>query len=261
MYRTVKDNQGLASAAANVAITVNPINDAPVNTLPASYTVNEDTTLALTGLSVADVDAGTGLITVTLSVDNGKLTSPGNGVLVTAAGSGTSTLTLTGTLANINTLLANATQRPQFVPTPDFNGSVTLTMTTDDAGNTGAGVALSDTDTRTITVTPVADIVANTITTLEDTAVNIPVLVNDSFENPARIITAIAGTPVVAGDIVPVTNGTAKLEADGTITFTPDADVNGNGASVFSYTVTSGGLTETANVTVNIAGCCRCAAC
>ena len=35
-------------------------NDAPVNTLPASYTTNEDTAVTLSGLSVADPDAGIG---------------------------------------------------------------------------------------------------------------------------------------------------------------------------------------------------------
>ena len=75
-------------------------------------------------------------------------------------------------------------------------------------------------------------------------------LVNDSFESPARYISAIAGRPVVAGDAVPVANGTATLNANGTITFTPSP--NANGSSVFSYTVTSGGVTETANVTVTI---------
>jgi|GEM_PF-6667576 len=245
------DSTGQPSNPAISTIHV-PINNAPVNTLPATaYSTAEDTILNLTGLSITDVDAGTGIVTVTLAVDNGTLTSAGN-ASVAVTGSGTSSMTLSGTVANINAVLASATAsiRPQFVPTPDFNGAVTLTMTTDDGGNTGTGGPLQDIDTKTITVTAVADILANAITTNEDTQVIIPVLVNDSFENPVHTITAIAGTPVIAGDTVTVPNGKAKLEADGTITFMPDADVSGS--SVFSYTVTSGGVNETANATVTI---------
>jgi Domain of unknown function (DUF4347)/Bacterial lectin/Bacterial Ig domain len=238
----------IRTATVNIAIAL--INDPPVNTLPASYSTAEDTTLALTGLSVADNDAGTGVISVTLAVTGGTITSPGNGVAVTTSGSGTSSLVLTGTLANINALLANAAQRPQFVPTPDFNGTVTLTMTTNDNGNTGPDGAKTDVDTRVITVTPVADIVADSVTTLEDTAVTVSVLATDNFENAGRTITAIGGTPVLVGQTVNVPNGTAKLNAGGTITFTPSSDYNGT--ATFSYTVTSGGVTETANVTVTI---------
>ena len=39
-----------------VAITVTPVNDAPVNTVPGAQVVNEDTALALGGISVTDVD-------------------------------------------------------------------------------------------------------------------------------------------------------------------------------------------------------------
>ena len=41
-----------------VAITVNPLDDAPVNTVPGAQSVNEDTTLAIAGVSVADPDVG-----------------------------------------------------------------------------------------------------------------------------------------------------------------------------------------------------------
>src|SRR5256885_1188039 len=38
-------------------ITVNPVNNAPVNTVPGAQVVNEDTALAVVGISVTDVDA------------------------------------------------------------------------------------------------------------------------------------------------------------------------------------------------------------
>ena len=66
------------------------------------------------------------------------------------------------------------------------------------------------------------------------------VLANDSFE----------GTPVVTS-VTQGANGTVVNNGDGTVTYTPGEDFNGTDS--YTYTVTSGGVTETAtvNVTVN----------
>ncbi|WP_018926333.1 beta strand repeat-containing protein, partial [Pseudomonas umsongensis] len=49
-----------SSISHSVTIGITALNDTPVNTLPASYTTNEDAAFKLSGLSVADVDAGAG---------------------------------------------------------------------------------------------------------------------------------------------------------------------------------------------------------
>ena len=54
---TVTTGDGTAQDIDTVAITVNPVNDAPVNTVPGAQSVNEDTTLPIAGVSVADVDS------------------------------------------------------------------------------------------------------------------------------------------------------------------------------------------------------------
>ena len=246
---TVNDG-GLTSNTATTTINVTAVDDAPVNTLPASFSASEDTPLALTGLSVADVDAGTGAVSVTLSVSSGSLNAAAVGG-VTVTGSGTPSLTLSGSVAAINAYLASASA-PVFTQSPaDFNGSVSLTMTTNDGGNTGTGGPLTDTDTSTIVIAPVADIAADTAATSEDVPVTLAVLANDSFENPARTITAIDGSPVTAGGAaVTVANGSVRLNADGMLTYTPAADFNG--VTSFTYTVTSGGVTETAGVSVTV---------
>ena len=53
---TVTTGDGTAQDTDTVAITVNAVNDAPVNTVPAAQSVNEDTVLPIAGMSVADVD-------------------------------------------------------------------------------------------------------------------------------------------------------------------------------------------------------------
>ena len=223
---------------ATVNVTVNPVNDAPTQVVPGAQTLAEDTPKAIAGVSVADVD-GTP-VTTTLSVAHGNLAvtaAPG----VTLTGNGTGTVTLVGTPAQINAALAGLT----YTNTGDYNGPDTLTVSTND------GVAPVVTNTVGLTVTPVADIANDAATTNEDTLVNINVNANDSFENAGHLVTAINGTAIAVGGSVAVVNGTVTLKADGTLDFTPAA--NYNGPASFTYTVSSGGVTETAtvNVTVN----------
>ena len=77
-------------------------------------------------------------------------------------------MTFTGTLADINTALAGS----RLQPTANFNGAATLTITTNDQGNT-ARRAL-DTDTVAITVAAVNDAPVNSVpgaqSTNEDTS-------------------------------------------------------------------------------------------
>ncbi|MFN0217174.1 MAG: tandem-95 repeat protein, partial [Hyphomicrobium sp.] len=265
-YR-VTDADGDISTAT-VTITVSAINDAPVNTLPASYTTNEDTSVALTGLSVADVDVASGTITVTLNVGSGALAATSGGG-VTVAGSGTGTITLTGTLANVNTFLGGGSA-PVFSPAANANGAVTLTMTTNDGGNTGAGGALTDVDTRTITVNPVNDaptqVVPGAQTTAEDTA---RVIAGTSVADvDGGALTTTLTLPVGAGTITVVTGGGATITNNGTgtvtiagtaaqinaaiasITYTPTADYNG--ATSLSVSTTDGSLTASNAIAITV---------
>ena len=63
-------------------------------------------TLHGTGLSIADVDAGSASVTATLSVVSGTLTVTAGTTGAAVSGSGTNSVTLTGTLTQINNLLA-----------------------------------------------------------------------------------------------------------------------------------------------------------
>ncbi|WP_447932205.1 Ig-like domain-containing protein [Sphingopyxis fribergensis] len=248
---TVTDASGLASAIATTTVNVAAANDPIVNT-SRNYVVAEDGALTLSGLSVSDPDAGNGAISVTLSVPAGTGTiSASTGGNVSVTGSGTNSIVLNGTLIDINAYLSNAATQPVFrQAVGDFNGTVQLTMVSNDNGNTGTGGASSDSDTTTITITAVADIATDSASTNEDTAVTISPLANDSFENTGAQITAVAGLAIVPGGSVAVPNGSVTLNASNQLVFTPAA--NFNGTSTFSYTVTSGGATETANVTVTV---------
>ncbi len=228
---TVTDGQ-LTSNTATVSVSVGAVNDAPVNAVAAAQTVIEDTAKAITGVSVADVDSSN--LTTTVSVLHGTLSVTAGGG-ATIDNNGTASVTLTGTVAEINAALAGLT----YTNTADYNGSDTVTVVTSDG-------ALSNTDTIAITVNPVADIVSDTVSTAEDTAITFNAITGtnganvDSFENPGRAVTAVTQGA----------NGTVSFSADGTLVYTPNA--NFNGTDSFTYTVTSGGVTETGTVTVNV---------
>lgn len=175
-YQNVSDNPGASktvafqvndgSAANNLsnvatrAISITGVNDAPVNTVPAAQSVNEDTDLVFSSgngnaITASDVDANAGSVSVTVSAANGTLT-PASGSGATVSGSGTGSVTITGTLTQTNAALNGLTYRGN----ANYNstrGAEAVNITTSDMGNTGTGGALTDSDTIGITVAAVND--------------------------------------------------------------------------------------------------------
>ncbi len=151
-------NTGKGGALADsktIAVTVNAVNKPPVITVPTAQSVNEDTSLSLAGISISDVDAGGGNETVSLSAVNGVLSFGATAGLTFLTGTGAKdrNVTISGTLALINAALNSLTYQGD----RDFNGSDVIIVSVNDNGNTGNGVALSDTKSLFVTVTPVND--------------------------------------------------------------------------------------------------------
>ncbi|MCD9546565.1 hcalcium-binding protein, partial [Photobacterium carnosum] len=167
---TTDDNGNSGAGGAltdtdSIDITVTPVNDAPINTVPAPFDVNEDGSHVIAGLSIADVDAkesGTsGQMTVELNVEHGQLSiiaADTQGLTVTDNGDGK--LVISGDIDKINTLLNGGIK---YTGDTNFNGNDQLTMTTSDNGNVGSGGVLTDVSTVDITVTPVNDAPINTV--------------------------------------------------------------------------------------------------
>ena len=104
-------------------------------------------------------------LTTTLTITNGTAAvTTGGGA--TIGGNGTSTMTISGTAAQINAALTglDPTQIRRII-----TGAAQITMIT------GDGI-LTDTDTIGITVSAVADITNDTVTTSEDTGVSFNVI-------------------------------------------------------------------------------------
>ncbi len=203
---------------------------------PVSATTNEDTPVTITTFQIA---TNTGLATQTaqFTVTNGTLTLLSTtGLTFTTGSNGSASFTVSGSPANLNAAFAAGLR---YTPNADFNGASTLTYT--------ATATVSDTDTVPITVNPVADTVNDNVSTPANTAITFNVLTGtsgasaDNFEATPSL-TAL-GTPSM---------GTVSFSAAGSVTYTPNA--NAIGTDTFSYTVTSGGVTETGNITVTITG-------
>jgi len=156
---TFTANDGTTTGSATRGITITAVNDAPVNNVPGAQSTNQNTPLTFSSgngnqISVTDADAGTSVIQVSLSVTSGTLTTNGTAGLNFACGgcSGDGTadgsMTFQGTIADINTALNGM----NFTPVAGFTGAVTLTIVSNDLGNTGSGGAKSDTDNLSIQV-------------------------------------------------------------------------------------------------------------
>jgi len=158
---TVQDNgtsggvNDFKSATGNVSFSITADNDPPINTVPVSATVDTNTTLIVSGISISDVDAGSANVTVTLSVAHGTLslaTNVAGGVSgAQISGNGSASIVLTAPIVAINATLANATGL-SYTPTMNYAGSESLVVLTNDLGNTGAGGSRTDTDAIAIHV-------------------------------------------------------------------------------------------------------------
>ncbi|HCG5919239.1 TPA: tandem-95 repeat protein, partial [Vibrio parahaemolyticus] len=137
---------------------------------------------------------------------------------------------------NSNVLVSIENGIATISPTADWNGSETLTFTATDPN----GESVSQ--TVDFTVAPVVDIEADSTNVVEDTPTIINVLGNDTFEGKDKVVSLDAENGPK--------NGTVIVNNDGSVTYTPDD--NYVGKDTFTYVVTSGGVSESTTVTVNV---------
>lgn len=221
---------GVTTEKGTVTISIGSVNDAPVITVPAAQTTNEDIdkTLAAGAISVADPDAGNGQLQVTVNVPNAatgsfSLGNPASGVTFTQ-GDGTrdTQMTFTGNLTQINNAFGAAT----FHPALNYNGPASVVITVNDQGNTGGTTPEPKSDTKALAINVTADNDAPVNTVPGDQTVP---------NNAAYVLSAANGNAISIADPDGNVNVQTDLSVDaGTLAVKP-----GGGATITTPSATS----------------------
>ena len=255
---TVRANDSLGANGSDTrTIAVTAVNEDPtISGLVLEVAVTEDTAsnLDLSASSFGDIDSA-GDITVTLAAGTGTMAaSDGGGVVV--GGTGTGTLTLVGTVAEINTYLDTASNI-QYTGAADVTGdnATSVSVTANDGDGSG-DVALGtvNIDITAVNDNPSISGLVPDITVTEDTGGDLDLSASafaDVDSTGDIIVTLAAGSGTLAasdvGGVVVGGTGTDTLTLTGTVTeintyldtasnvqYTGAADVNGTGATSVS---------------------------
>ncbi|WP_129139169.1 DUF4347 domain-containing protein [Modicisalibacter coralii] len=151
-----------------VTVGITPTNDAPTASgVPTNVTVTEDAAsdFDLSALTLTDVDGDS--LTVTLAASAGSFAATSGGG-VTVGGSGTGSLTLAGTAADINTYLDTASN-VKYTGASDVNGNgaASFTLNAND-GSVNPQVGGGSIDITAVNDAPVLSDAAPTLTTVAE---------------------------------------------------------------------------------------------
>ncbi|WP_417821546.1 cadherin-like domain-containing protein [Terasakiella sp.] len=238
-FNTTTDNATSHVGATTVSLgtSVQAVNDAPVHSLPSSVSVNEDSVLTFSTansnlISISDVDVAGNNVQVTLSITNGLLSLKQTTGLIFSTGDGTSdsTMTFTGTVAAVNSALDGM----KFTPTANFNGTATLSLSTNDQGGVGSGGAKSTSDSLSITVKN-----TNDAPTFTDKAV-LGAVLEDASNPDGATVTSLFST--LFSDIDPssslsgivITGNDANSTAEGLWQYSTDNGLSWNNVGTVS---------------------------
>jgi VCBS repeat-containing protein len=212
---TYKANDGaLESGETTVTITVNAVNDAPLAAAD-EYSVEED--------GVLTVDAAGGVLVNDTDAEKDALSA----ILVAGPTSGELTLNPDGSF--------------KYIPQADFNGTDSFTYLVSD------GTTESVETTVTINVGAVNDgpiAQGDAYVTDEDTPLVVEatgVLGNDTDSDGDLLTTSLVTGPA---------GGSVELNADGSFTYTPNTNFNGEDS--FTYSVSDGELSSEATVVITV---------
>jgi len=174
-----------------VNVDIGAVNDDPVNTVPGTQTIAEETTTAISGISITDVDAAAASLTTRLQVSNGVVNvTLSGGATISAGSNGTADMTIQGSVTDINATLASLT----YTGNTDVVGTAadTLTVTTNDLGNTGSGGAKQDVDNIQIDITAVNDapvITSSATASLAENQTAVLTVTTTDVDSPADTVT------------------------------------------------------------------------
>lgn len=208
---TVKDDQDAVSSQATVSITVNAVNDAPVATNDVAV-LQEDSSFDINVAgNDSDVDSSLDLSSLTVTVQPAQ-----------------------GSVSLVNNMF-------RYTPNQNFDGSDSFSYTINDTEGSTSNVATVAITVQSVNDAPLAN--DDSVTTDEDTSVDISLLTNDQ-----DIDGTLDATSVVTDQ---PSNGSIQVN-NGVVTYTPAE--NFSGTDQFTYTVNddSGETSNSATVTVTV---------
>lgn len=208
------DAAGALSVTSTASIDVQPFNEPPAVTTSGPASVNEDSSLTSVGsASVADPDAGSGILRAVVTATHGTVTLHQVTGLMDAASGGAAisggaftSLTFYGTMANINAAMSNL----RYTPDANYFGAAEVSVTVNDLGNTGSP-AKEDAEVISITVNNTPDIPVTGAATLaavnEDT-------ISPSGASVASLLTGFSDLDgnALAGVAISVNTANASTE-------------------------------------------------
>jgi VCBS repeat-containing protein len=268
----VQATDGTNAVTQTISVTVTNVNEAPVNTVPAAQTTLEDTNRVYSSgngnqISISDPD-GDVTVQVTLTANNGTLSTNTAVGLAFTVGDGTddATMTFTGTVSVINARLNGLTFKPNLNYYSGSPSTDSITITTNDQGNSGSGGALQDTDATSIDIDPVNDkpttasyTVANGNPHITQSGIGITIsaadsneLKEDSADVDDHDLYSELTVQIVGGSLSPANATLTLIDAStGAFYFEPPGGLSGSGAASFQYQVCDNG-----SVTLGLAAQC-----
>ncbi|MBK8525200.1 MAG: retention module-containing protein [Betaproteobacteria bacterium] len=224
---TVTDNEGNVSAPANEVVTVSSVADLPTTNDQSVSGTEDGGAIAIT-LSGGDVDGTVASFTIGSLPANGTLLYAGNPVTVGQV------ISATGNAASLS-----------FTPNANWNGNTSFTYAaTDNEGNVDAspatisigvtaGIDLPTTNDQSVSGTEDGGAIAITLSggDVDGTVASFTI-----GSLPANGTLLYAGNPVTVGQVISATGNAASLS------FTPNANWNGNTSFTYAATDNEGNV-------------------
>ncbi|WP_240923685.1 Ig-like domain-containing protein, partial [Psychromonas sp. SA13A] len=232
VLRTVTYDNNSQSPDESERVITFEVSDGTYTSNLASTTVK---VVAVNDLTVVNADSGLTNEDVDIDIDvlaNDSDTADGVDAAISPVASVTQ-----GTNGSVS---VNTDGTIKYIPNTNFNGTDSFTYTNEEGQEATVNVTVDAVNDFTI--------VANdTATTNEDAAIDIDVLANDDDSTDA-VDNGSAAVVSPVESVTQGTNGIVKINADGTVKYTPNA--NFNGADSFTY-INEEGQKATVNVTVD----------